>query len=135
MKITYYFAALMLLFCTACSKNDKLFLLKQLQLTHYEGADAAADSLYLQLFQSGSNTAVLTTETYPSTQTLPAVYAVHPALPLPLYQQNYRVELWGKKQGYIGSCEFDMDHYKIIFPLEIEAESETIVVSLKGGWK
>ena len=113
----------------------KCFLLKQLKLTQYQVEHTTRDSLYLQLYQAGSNAPILSTDTYPSTQTLPAVYAVHPVLPLALYQQNYRVELWGKKAGYLGSCVFDMDNYKIIFPLEIESESESVVISLQGGWK
>ena len=121
--------------CASCAKNDKTFLLKQIKLNHFAQHEIVQQSLYLKLYESSGTSPIKTTDVYPSDFTLPASYAIHPKLALKLYQQNYRVELWGSEDGKLGSCEVDMDNYKIIFPIELEAESELLSVSLSGSWE
>ena len=135
MRIKLLFIITLLLSCLACKKEDKVFTLKTIQLNHYSPRDIPKQFLYLKVLESHDTTVLAETDTYPSAYTLPAQFGIHPQLSLPLYAQNYTIQLWGDVTGFLGECEVDMHHYKIILPIEMEAENEELSVSIKGSWE
>lgn len=120
---------------SACKKEDKVFTFKTIQLNHYSPKEIPKQLLSLKVLEDDHMTVIAETEKYPSEYTLPAQFAVQPQLSLPLYAQKYSIQLWGDVTGFLGECEVDMHHYKIVFPIDMEVDSESLGVSIKGSWQ
>ncbi|WP_400261937.1 hypothetical protein ACFX5U_20515 [Sphingobacterium sp. SG20118] len=120
----------------SCKKEDKIFILKTIQLNHYKmHADTSNQNLFFRVFDPRGSILLAETGSYPSAYTLPAQFGVHPHVSLPLYAQNYSVQLWSDRSGLLGECEVDMHAYKIIFPIEMEVEGENLEISIAGSWE
>lgn len=120
----------------SCKKEDKIFILKTIQLNHYKmHADTSKQNLFFKILNPRGSILLAETGSYPSAYTLPAQFGVHPHVSLPLYAQNYSIQLWSDRSGLLGECEVDMQAYKIIFPIEMEVESENLEISIAGSWE
>lgn len=132
-KLIYLLACLLIF--VGCKKTDKIFTLKTIQLNHYSAHQTNEELLWLKVLDTDLVTVLAETDRYPSKYTLPARFAIHPSLPLPLYAQHYTIQLWGDSTGLLGECIVDMDDYKIVFPIDMEVDSETLGVSIQGSWQ
>ena len=135
MRIKLLFILTLLFTCMACDKEHKDFTVKTIQLNHYKPHGLPKQLLYLKVLENDGTTVLAETDQYPSEYTLPARFIVHPQLSLPLYAQNFTIQLWGDVTGFLGECEVDMHNYKIVFPIELEVDSEELGVSLSGSWQ
>ncbi len=122
------------LLVVGCNKDRKTFTLKTVKLNSYSESKHSSQNLFVKVVDK--NDIVLnTTGKYPGSFTLPATFAIDPSLNLKLYKDQYTVQLWGDSTGLIGSSEINMDEYKIIFPIDMETESEEVSFNLAGSWK
>ena len=127
-------ALILVVSLAGCSKDDKTFSLKTIRLNDYRKTNLPIQKLHLEVYDG--NTPMTYTDSYPSDLTLPATFAVHPAVPMTLYNnKTYQIRLWGDSTGYLGSCNINMDEYKIIFPIGMEVENDSLSVSIMGSWK
>lgn len=126
---------LLVLLLTGCTKDNKVFTLKTIRLNAYSEANLPAQKLYLEVFEDNGTTPLAHTAFYPSGLTLPALFKVAPSIPMTLYSKNYYVQLSGDSSGYIASCRINMEEYKIIFPIDMEVENDSLNVSIMGSWK
>jgi len=125
----------LVLLLAACKKDNKTFSLKTIKLSDYRKTYLLPQKLYLEVFDGNSSTAIAHTDPYPSELTLPATFIVHPNVPMTLYNKKYKIQLWGDVSGYISGCQINMDEYKIIFPIDMEVESDSLTVSIAGSWE
>jgi hypothetical protein len=125
----------MVILFTGCAKDDKSFSLKTIKLHDYQRTNLPAQKLHLEVFDDNTSVALANTGPYPSDLTLPATFMVYPSVPMTLYNKTYRIELWGDITGYISSCKVNMEDYKIIFPIDMEVENDSLHISMAGGWK
>jgi len=135
MRTKIIFIITLLFSFVACKKEDKVFTLKTIQLNHYTPKGIPKQLMYLKVLENDHITVIAETDKYPSEYSLPVQFGVHPQLFLPLYAKNYYIQLWGNVTGFLGECEVDMLHYKIIFPIDMEVDSEELGISIKGGWE
>ena len=118
----------------SCTKDDKTFRLKSIKLNDYRQNNLPVQKLHLEVFGAEGATAIAHTDNYPSDLTLPATFAIHPTLPMTLYNKGYQIQLWGDLSGHIASCNVNMDTYKIIFPIDMEVKNDSLSVSIMGSW-
>lgn len=126
---------LVVMLAVGCRKDNVAFTLKTIQLNHYHTHGLPVQNLHLEVFDNNTGTRLTSTDKYPNNQTLPATFIVLPSIQILPYAKDYRIELWGDATGHIASCHLDMDEYKIIFPIEMEVESDSLNVALTGNWK
>ncbi len=118
-----------------CTRDDISFSLKTIRLNNYERKTTVHQKLHLEVFDDNKSVALASTDLYPSDLTLPASFKVDPAVPMALYKKAYHVQLWGDSTGYIGSCQINMDEYKIVFPIDMEVKNDSLNISIMGSWK
>ena len=128
-----FFLLLVVLFA-GCKKEDSVFTLKTVKLNKYPHT-SISQRLYLKVFNENLNTVLSQTDVYPSDLTLPASFSITPQISLKPYKEHYRFELWGDVSGLIGSCQMNMDDYKIIFPIDMEVKSDSLIISATGSWR
>lgn len=120
----------------SCDKKDKEFELKSIKLISYDNTNLPIQNLQFQIVQAEDDTTILTsTEIYPNNLPLPIVLGTKTSLSSQLYKNSYIIQLWGDSTGLIGSARVKMSNYKIIFPIEMEVESERMTISLSGSWR
>ncbi len=118
----------------SCTKDNKIFNLKTIRLNECRQINKQTERLYLKIFDA--HAVFLTqTESYPNDLPLPVTLKVKPNIPMALYKGSYFIQLWGDTTGYISSCRINMDEYKIIFPIDMEVKSDSLIISLQGSWK
>ncbi|HEU4551283.1 MAG TPA: hypothetical protein VFS25_00550 [Chitinophaga sp.] len=136
MKVKHilFTAGLVALF-TGCNKDDQAFRLKTVTLNAHREGKYPGELLSIRIVDAADTAHVLgTTKGYPANLPLPVTLSVSPNFKWELYKQSFYVQLLGDSTGLIGSCKVNMDNYKIIFPLEMEVESEAVNVTLSGKW-
>ncbi|WP_298717170.1 hypothetical protein [Chitinophaga sp.] len=126
---------LLLPLLVSCGKENRTFSLKSIRLNGYKRTAAPSQRLYLLVFDETGQDPIAHTGFYPADLTLPATFSIHPRIPMTLYNTTYRVQLWGDSTGFISGCSVDMDKYKIIFPIDMEVESDSLQVSMAGSWE
>lgn len=135
MEMKKVFALFLVFISAGCTKDNKTFTLKTIRLNNYRKMNLPVQKLYLEVFEGNAVNPLAHTAVYPSDQTLPASFKVEPAVPMTLYKKVYYVQLSGDITGYISRCSVNMDEYKIIFPIDMEVENDSINISIMGGWK
>lgn len=135
MNIKKWWIIGLVIFFTGCKKDDIAFTLKSVKLNEYRKTNLPDQKLYLKVCEEDTAVVLAQTEVYPSGLTLPATFAVRPAIPLNLYKRGYRFQLWGDISGYLAGCRVDMDEYKIIFPIDMEVRNDSLSISISGSWK
>ncbi|WP_348799093.1 hypothetical protein [Flavobacterium adhaerens] len=121
---------------SACSNDDMTFSLKTIKLNDFkERTNLPSQKLYLKVFKNDSEIPLSETGFYPSEYTMPATFKVYPVTPMQLYGKDYNIQLWGEINGYLGRCDIDMDEYKIIFPIDMEIQNDSLSVSILGSWE
>lgn len=127
---------LCLLFLVSCSKDKRVFTFKEVKLNTYEKGNLPTQKLFIKFYQIDGDKILLgQTDTYPSDQTLPAVFGIEPNAKLLLYKNHYSFELWGDSTGLIGYSNIDMKKYKITYQLEMETNNEGTSFTIIGDWK
>lgn len=120
---------------SACSKQNQHFKAKSVTLNGHEILNYPHELLRLRFLDGLDSTKVLGSTTgYPADLPLPAVLAINPGFTIQLYKDPCYVQLWGDSSGLIGTAKVNMNHYKIIFPLEMEIKSAGFDVTLAGVW-
>ena len=110
--------------------------MKCIKLNSYHKSQYPAQNLSLKIVKAdNANTVLANTESYPSTLTLPATFALNSHLRIHLYKEHIAIQLWGDSTGLIAASAIDMEEYKIIFPIEMETGNENISFSVVGSWK
>lgn len=133
MKKLLFLSAMVLSF--SCSNKDNRFHLKLIKLSEYASRGHLSEqNLQIRVFSENSPEPLAQTGLYPGNLPMPATLKVYPAPALNLYKRPYRFELWGDVDGYISSCEVNMDEYKIIFPIDMEVENDSLNISIMGSW-
>jgi len=134
MRYTQLILTLMLPFFS-CSKKNQEFKIKTVTINDYQGGKYPQELLHIRFLDGADSQHVLgMTAGYPAWLPLPAVLSVEPAFHIQLYKHPCYVQLWGDSTGLIGSYKMNMDKYKIIFPLEMEAKGTGMDVTLNGSW-
>jgi hypothetical protein len=123
------------IFIASCENDTHVFTMKAIRLNHYHKAEYPAQNLSLKVVDPKDKSVLGVTDSYPSNLTLPATFAINPSLHLQLYKEDIVVQLWGDSTGYMTSSEIDMDEYKIIFPIDMETENDSVNFSVLGSWK
>lgn len=118
----------------SCNNDDNTFHLKTVKLLEYS-KNLPEQKLYIKAFSDDLPDSIAQTEEYPSTLPLPATLKMYPSPNMNLYGKKYHLELWGGISGYIGRCDIDMDDYKIVFPIDMEIENESLSISMQGTWE
>jgi hypothetical protein len=131
-KILYMLPMLIL---AGCAKDNKVFTLKMIRLNEYRKINLPVQKLYLEVFEDNDTIPMAHTAVYPSDLTLPASFKVEPSIPITLYSKDYYIQLSGEVTGYIARCKVNMDEYKIIFPIDMEVENDSLNISIIGSWK
>jgi hypothetical protein len=129
-------SGLCIVLLSGCSKERYVFALKAVKLNSYHLSPQVDQNLFVKVVRDDEDKTVLaTTDTYPSTLTLPATFAITPSLRLHLYGGDHIVvELWGDVTGLIASRAINMNEYKIKFPLDMEAKNAVASFSVMGSW-
>ena len=117
----------------SCNNDDNTFHLKTVKLLEYS-KNLPEQKLYIKAFSDDLPESIAQTEEYPSTLPLPATLKMYPSPSMNLYGKNYHLELWGGISGYIRRCDIDMDDYKIVFPIDMEIENDSLSISMQGTW-
>ncbi len=130
------FFSLFILFMMSCTNDNNTFTLKTIKLNDFEGRTTLpAQKLYFKVFKNGSEVPLTETGFYPSDYTMPATFKVFPSIGMQLYGKAYNVQLWSETEGCLGRCDIDMDEYKIIFPIDIEVENDSLNIAIQGNWE
>lgn len=125
-----------ILFFMGCTKDRYIFTMKSIKLNSYKKNQLITQNIFLKIITTdGSNTVLATTESYPSSLTLPAIFAINPRLHLHLYKDPIIIQLWGTSTGFIASSTLNMKEYKIIYPIDMETENEEVSFSVMGSWE
>lgn len=120
----------------SCNNDDNTFHLKSVKLNEFsQRKDLPKQKLYIKAFSDDLPVALAQTEDYPSDMPLPASLKIYPTANMNLYGKPYHLELWGNINGYIGRCNINMDDYKIVFPIEMEVENDSLNISILGSWE
>ncbi|KGO09909.1 hypothetical protein BEI02_05660 [Elizabethkingia sp. HvH-WGS333] len=120
----------------SCNNDDNTFHLKTVKLLEYSKKQSLPEQkLYIKAFSEDLPVSIAQTEEYPSVLPLPATLKMYPSPSMNLYGKNYHLELWGETSGYIGRCDIDMDDYKIVFPIDMEIETDSLSISMQGSWE
>jgi hypothetical protein len=117
----------------SCNNDDNTFHLKTVKLLEYS-KNLPEQKLYIKAFSDDLPESIAPTEEYTSTLPFPATLKMYPSPSMNLYGKNYHLELWGGISGYIGRCDIDMDDYKIVFPIDMEIENDSLSISMQGTW-
>lgn len=120
----------------SCENDRYVFTMKSIKLNSYHKSEYPEQNLSLKVVELQDTHSVLaSTDSYPSNLTLPATFAINSPLHLHLYKDNIGIELWGDSTGFIASSEISMSEYKIIFPIDMETENDSVSFSVRGSWK
>jgi hypothetical protein len=134
MKHTILILISLWLLCS-CNKESQDFRVKAVTINSYRPTQYPHETLRVRFLDDEHTGHVLgVTDGYPASLPLPAKLNVNPAFKLKLYKQPCVIELWGDSTGLIGSAKMNMSNYKIVFPLEMEVESENFRLSVSGKW-
>ncbi|HEY8400868.1 MAG TPA: hypothetical protein VIK89_06380 [Cytophagaceae bacterium] len=109
--------------------------MKSIRLNFYEKDKYPSQNIYLKVVKEDGHEVLTTTDFYPGHLTLPVTFAITSSLKLYLYKEPAIIELWGATSGYITSKSIEMEEYKIIFPIEMDAENETVSYTVMGSWE
>ncbi|WLD22842.1 hypothetical protein NU10_08900 [Flavobacterium dauae] len=119
----------------SCSNDDNTFHLNTVKLIEYSQKEHLPEQkLYIKAFADDLSEELAKTEEFSSTLPMPITLKMYPMARMNLYGKNYHLELWGETSGYLGRCTINMDNYKIVFPIDMEVESEELSVSIQGTW-
>lgn len=120
---------------SGCEMDRYIFTLKAVTLNSFQN-EYPAQNLRVRICNAANPDDVLsTTASYPSAMTVPVTFAVNPPLEFHLYKDPIAVQLWGDSTGVIATSIIDMEDYKIIFPIALEADSEAARFTLHGSWE
>ncbi len=130
------FFSLIILSVMSCTRDNNTFSLKTIKLNDFERRTTLpAQKLYFKVFKSDSEIPITETGFYPSDYAMPATFKVFPSVDIQLYGKAYNIQLWSETDGYLGRCDIDMKKYKIIFPIDMEMESESLNIAIQGRWE
>jgi len=125
-----------LIILTGCKKDRYIFTMKSVRLVHYHKHHAQQENLFIKVVNTDDESVLATTEIYPSEYTLPVTFGIHPHLKLRLYKKdNISLQLWGDVSGLIAANTIRMKEYKIIYPIDMEVENESVIFSVMGTWE
>ena len=120
---------------TSCNKKGQDFKIRSVTLLAHRPLQYQQELLRVKFLDGADSQKVIgVTSGYPANLPLPATMLVDPSFKLKLYSQPCYVQLWGDSTGLIGTVKVNMDDYKIIFPLEMEAGNSDMKVTLTGKW-
>lgn len=121
----------------ACGKKNAVFVMKAVTLDLYIQKDTLpAQDLFIRIVDTGDASVLAQTDKYKSGQTLPATFNLEPHPEIQLYRQDdISLQLWGDSSGYLAARTIDLEEYTILFPIDIEAGSDSVRFSVKGSWK
>lgn len=120
---------------TACRKDDQNFKLKKVTINAYIRKDLPLQRLFIKIVDAIDTQRVVgTSASYPSDSPLPVTLGVNSALKQSLYKNTCLVQLWGDLSGLLSSQTIDMNHYKIVFPLDMDVKNDVMDVTLSGNW-
>lgn len=130
------FFSLLILFLMSCTNDNNIFTLKTIKLNDFERRTTLpAQKLYFKVFKNDSEIPLTETGFYPSNYAMPSTFKVFPSVGMQLYGKAYNVQLWSETDGYLGRCDIDMDKYKIIFPIDMEVENDSLNIAIQGNWE
>ncbi|WP_028979327.1 hypothetical protein [Sporocytophaga myxococcoides] len=111
--------------------------MKTIKLNSFRNVNFPSQYLTVKVVNGSSGNRVLgTTGKYPSDFTLPATFALDKQLKIHLYKEDHiSIQLWGESTGFIASSTIDMKEYKIIYPIDMETQSDSVSFSVLGSWE
>lgn len=136
MKKIFFSLFLSFLLVSCLTNDNNTFTLKTIKLNDFkERTTLSAQKLYFKVFRSDSEIPLTETMHFLSDNALPATLKVFPSVDMQLYGKKYNVQLWSETQGCLGRCDIDMDEYKIIFPIDMEVENDSLNIAIQGSWE
>jgi hypothetical protein len=124
------------LFFISCKKDRYIFTMKCIKLNNFESSKYPSQNLSIKVVYTQNSDMVLgKTGSYPSNFTLPVTFAIHPPPKIHLYKEHISVQLWGDSTGLIASSNIDMKEYKIIYPIDMETQNDSVSFSVLGTWE
>lgn len=128
--------ALLVLLIMSCSNDHNTFTLNTIKLNDFEARTTLIPQrLYFKVFKNDSQVPLTETGFYPSDYAMPSTFKVYPRVGIQLYGTDYNVQLWSETDGYLGRCDINMDEYKIVFPIDMEVENDSLNIAIQGTWE
>ncbi|WP_299253355.1 hypothetical protein [uncultured Cytophaga sp.] len=110
--------------------------MKTVKLNDYDKSKFPDQNLSIKVIDTSPLNVIASSESYPSSQTLPATFNLSPHPQVHLYKdKNITVQLWGDVSGLMGYSTIDMKEYKIIYPIDMETKEGSTSFSVAGTWQ